>query len=357
MKRTVLYDKHIELNAKMIEFAGYMMPLQYQGITEEHLATRNDCGVFDVSHMGEILITGKETRKFVDYIFSGKIPNTNKMSYGFLLNENGGIVDDLMIYYFDDEQILFVVNASNLEKDFEWIKKHKEGYDVKVENISNDLAQLAIQGPNAEKHLVRLVSTRISDLKLFDFAKFIFLEEELIISRSGYTGEDGFEVYSSKKAILHLFNALIENGATPCGLGARDTLRFEAAMPLYGNEIDENINPIEAGLKFGVDFSKDFIGKNALEKVIETGVARKLVALELLDRGIARHGYDVEKGGNRIGYITTGYMIPGQNKAYALAYLDLDYTSLGTVVDIKVRNRLISSVVRNKKFLNKKYKK
>lgn len=357
MKKTVLYDDHLQLGAKIVEFGGYLMPLQYQGITEEHLAVRQDCGVFDVSHMGEILVTGPETRKFIEYVFSGKIPQPMTMSYGFLLKEDGGIIDDLMIYYFHDQKILLVVNASNLDKDYQWISDHSQNYQVMVNNISDEISLLAVQGPNAESILRKIISEDITTLKMFDFHKFHFLDSELLISRSGYTGEDGFEIYGAGNLIVSLFHDLIAKGVTPCGLGARDTLRFEAAMPLYGDEISEDINPIEAGLKFGLDFSKDFIGKQALETIMETGIKRKLVALELTERGIARHGYEVEKDGKVIGFITTGYLVPGVNKAYALAYLNEGYWDLGTNVSVRIRKNLVNAIVRNKKFLNKKYKK
>jgi aminomethyltransferase len=356
MKKTILYDEHLKHNAKMVEYAGYLMPVEYQGLTEEHVAVRQNCGLFDVSHMGEIMVEGKEAKKLVNYLMTGRVSDAlMKMSYGLMLYPNGGVVDDLMAYHFNDEKILLVVNAGNLEKDDEWIKPLSKDFEVVIKNISQELGQLALQGKTSVVHLQKFTDYNLSLMQMFDFAKMHILGREYLVSRSGYTGEDGFEIYGANMDIVALFQALVNDGVTLCGLGARDTLRFEANMPLYGHEIDQDINPLEATLGFAVDFTKDFIGKEALLKVKEEGLKRKIVALELIDRGIARSEYEVEADGKVIGYITTGYMIPGVNKAYALAMLDEGYWNLGAEVMIRIRKNLVKAVVRSKKFLNKKY--
>lgn len=352
MNKTFLYEKHVELGARMVDYAGFLMPVEYQGITEEHLAVRNDAGLFDVSHMGEIMITGKDALKFTNYIFTGKVNDKMKMAYGFLLNEDAGIIDDLMIYYFNDEKIMFVVNASNTKKDFAWINANKQGFEVDIKDESNVFSLLALQGPNAEVVLQNHTDFNLSELKTFSFGQIKILKNNFLISRSGYTGEGGFEIYGCHKAIANLFNVLTQSGVAPCGLGARDTLRFEAGLPLYGNEIDENVNPIEAGLKFGVDFSKDFLGKKALNKIVESGSTRKLVGLELLEPGIARQGYPIESDETEIGKITTGYLLPGTKTSYALAYVKKGYSTIGNKVHIRIRKRLVNAVIRNKKFIN-----
>lgn len=356
MKKTILYDEHLKLGAKMVEYAGYAMPVEYQGLTEEHLAVRNSCGIFDVSHMGEIAIKGKEAKKFVNYLVTSEVPSTPyRMIYGMMLYENGGIVDDLMVYYKNDEDILLVVNASNLDKDYEWILSHQTGFDVEVVNLSDETSQLALQGKDAIKYLQKYVQEDLSNFKMYDFNYFKIFDYTFLISRSGYTGEDGFEIYGPNEGILELFKCFIADGVTPCGLGCRDTLRFEANMPLYGHEIDYNINPLEATLSFALSFNKDFIGKDALLEVKAKGLTRKIVGLELLDKGIARAGYEVVKDNQVIGFITTGYLVPGTNKALALAMLDKGYWDLGTEVMVRIRKNLVQAKVRDKKFLNKKY--
>lgn len=361
MKRTALYEVHIKLGAKMVEFAGYEMPIEYQGLTAEHFATRQACGLFDVSHMGEILITGPDTLHFTNYLISGLVkPQPMRMNYGMLLNDDGGIIDDLMAYFYHPEKILLVVNASNLEKDFAWIQEiHKRTNDqVVIADISSEVGQIALQGKPAEALLQQITSFPIDGMKMFDFQEFPLMDLPFLVSRSGYTGEDGFEIYGKNHDIVALFQKLVAMGAVPCGLGCRDTLRFEANMPLYGHEMDETVNPFEATLTFGVDMTKDdFVGKKALEKVKAEGLRRKIVALELIDRGIARGGYPVFDGEKQIGHITTGYLIPGHDKALALAMLDQGYWELGTKVHIQIRKNLVEAVVRNKKFLNKQYKK
>ena len=359
MKKTVLYDEHVRLGAKIVEYAGYLMPVEYSGLTPEHLAVRTTCGLFDVSHMGEILIEGKETKAFVNYLATCAVPTKQKrMVYGMMLKPNGGIVDDLMMYYFHDEKIILVVNASNLEKDLVWVQEQSQTFDVKITDLSPQTSQLALQGRGAESILQTLTDTYLGGFKMYDFAEIIVNNNQFLVSRSGYTGEDGFEIYGSAPDILALFRILIDKGVTPCGLGARDTLRFEANLPLYGHEIGITINPLEATLTFACAFEKDFIGRDALIAVKEKGLKRKVVALELKEKGIARADYEVvNQNGENIGYITTGYLVPGGDKAVALAMLQQGYWDLGTIVGVRIRKNVAQAVVRNKKFLNKVYKK
>ncbi len=358
MKKTVLYEEHLRNKAKMVEFAGFMMPIEYQGIAAEHRAVREKCGLFDVSHMGEIKIAGKDATRFVNYLITNDVAGygENKMIYGLMLKEDGGVVDDLMVYKFSDEHYLLVVNAANKDKDYEWITGRREGFDVAIEDLSDDYSQLALQGPLAAGVLQGLTEYRLENLKAFDFDIFPIAGREFVVSRSGYTGEDGFEIYGSHPDILALFSRLIEiPEVTLCGLGCRDTLRFEAAMPLYGHEIGPDINPLEAGLGFAVKTSKDFIGREALLAAKNAGLKRKIVALELLERGIARADYPIEAEGRVIGRVTTGYMIPTTGKAYAFGLIESAYSDIGVEVLIHIRKNKIKAKVRNKKFLEKKY--
>ncbi|MGD9604701.1 MAG: glycine cleavage system aminomethyltransferase GcvT [Bacilli bacterium] len=358
MNKTILYDEHVRLGGKIVEFAGYLLPIEYTGIGLEHQAVRDQCGVFDVSHMGEIEITGEDTIAFINYLFTNDVANVeaNRMTYGMMLYPHGGVVDDMMVYKYDNHHCLIVVNASNKDKDLAWILDHQNGYDVNVVDRSNYYSQLALQGPNAEKILQPLTKYPLSSLKLFDFDHMIILNHDFLVSRSGYTGSDGFEIYGANEAILELFKLFATNPEiTLCGLGCRDTLRFEASMPLYGHEIDDTINPLEAGLNYGVKLDKVFIGSDILVADLKEGLKRKVVALELIDRGIARNGYEVEANGQVIGHVTTGYMIPNTTKSYAFALIASEFATLGTTLDIRIRKNLVKAKVRNKRLLDKKY--
>ncbi|MDD3170928.1 MAG: glycine cleavage system aminomethyltransferase GcvT [Bacilli bacterium] len=357
-KKTVLFDEHVHHGGKIVEFGGFLMPLEYVGITEEHLAVRKDCGLFDVSHMGEIYIRGVDTLPFIDYLITNDIINapTMKMTYGLMLYPDGGVIDDLMVYKYSNDFCLLVINASNIEKDYNWITEHVDGFKVTVDNMSDKYSQLALQGPNAVKVLQTLTDYNLNSLKLFDFTEIMIIGKKFLTSRSGYTGEDGFEIYGSNEDIVELFRILVdEKKVQLCGLGCRDTLRFESAMPLYGHEIDKDINPLEAGLNYAIKLDKDFIGHDVLVKTKENGLKRKLVGLEILDRGIARGGYEIVDDDVVIGHITTGYMIPGTSNCYALALIDSNYCKIGTEVFIRIRKNLVKARVRNKKFLEKKY--
>lgn len=360
MKKTVLYDEHIKQSGKMIEFTGYLLPVYYTSISEEHELVRSDFGCFDCSHMGEIMISGEDAYKFTDYLVTQNLSGPDlRMSYGFLLNENGGVVDDIMVYKYNDSKFLLVVNASNKEKDYEHIMKlFKKGkYNCDVVDMSDDISLLAIQGPNAASFLQKDLVDQLDELKMYDFKYYSILGMKFLISRSGYTGGDGFEIYGKNEDILKLYQHLTKRGMKSCGLGARDTLRFEAALPLYGQELDMDINPLEAGLSFGVDFNKDFYGKAALSKIKEEGLKRRSVGLELLGPGIARHGYKVYSEGKEIGYVTTGYMIPNTKDSYAVALIDRDEYKLDKEVEILVHKKFVKAKIIKKKFMDKKYQK
>ncbi|MDD4056024.1 MAG: glycine cleavage system aminomethyltransferase GcvT [Bacilli bacterium] len=358
-KKTILFDEHLKHGGKIVEFGGFLMPIEYIGITEEHLVVREKCGLFDVSHMGEILITGPDTLVFIDYLITNDITNAPqmKMTYGLMLYPDGGVVDDLMVYKYSDQHCLLVVNAANTEKDYAWITANQGEYDVEILNQSNVYSQIALQGPQAVEILQSLTMYPLDELKLFDFAEFLINNKQFIVSRSGYTGEDGFEIYGNHQDVLELFKILVEEkNVQLCGLGCRDTLRFEAAMPLYGHEISQEIDPVSAGLNYAIKLDKeDFIGKDRLVQIKTEGPQRKLVGIELLDRGIARGGYEIVISDQKIGEVTTGYMIPNTNHSYALAYVASEYSKIGTEVYIRIRKNLVKAQIRNKKFLNKKY--
>ena len=364
IKKTCLYEKHLENNGKIVEFGGFYMPIEYSGITQEHQAVRENVGVFDVSHMGEVLVEGRDASKFLDYMVTSNITNAPlmKMTYGVMLYDNGTCVDDLMLYKYSNEKILVICNASNTDKDYAYFLDHKKGFDVNVENQSNDYGQLALQGPNAIDIMAKISDDKVSKLKLFDFCEAKVNGKDMIVSRSGYTGEDGFEIYAKPSDIIELFDLFVHKyKVTLCGLGCRDTLRFEANMPLYGHEISDEINPVEACLNYAISFDKDFIGKDALLKYKENP-KRKLVGLELIDRGIARGGYTVHdlESNEEIGYITTGYLVPKSSSSLvsapiALAYVNINYATICSEVGINIRGKLIKAKVRDKKFMKKKY--
>ncbi|MFA6647299.1 MAG: glycine cleavage system aminomethyltransferase GcvT [Candidatus Izemoplasmatales bacterium] len=360
LSKTCLYDKHIQLGAKMEGFAGYEMPIVYTGIKEEHLAVRNNVGMFDVSHMGEIIVKGKDAMAFVESIFTNKVETLDfgQVAYGMMLYENGTIVDDLLVYKLNNEYFLLVVNASNVAKDYNWIVENSDKFDVLIQNASEDYQEIAVQGPEAEKTLLMALNIDLSNLGFFYFANYDFKNHHLLISRTGYTGEDGFEIYASAEAIREIWDVLIEYHVVLCGLGARDTLRFEAALPLYGHEISDKITPLEAGLKFFVKLDSDynFIGKKALLDQ-EENISRRVVGLELTERSIPREGYEVYKDNQLIGHITTGYLSVSLEKPIAMAMINRPHTKKNTEIFVKVRNRMIPGFIRDKKFLEKKYNK
>lgn len=359
IKRTVLYEEHVRLGAKIVPFAGFEMPIEYTSISEEHVAVRHHAGLFDVSHMGEISIQGKDALSFIDYVITNRITGANngKVLYGILCQEDGGIIDDLMVYKFSDTHLLLIVNASNIEKDFAWICAHKADFDVEIVNESDQYGEVALQGPLSESILQPLVDVTLNDLYFMQFREAKFQGKTIYISRSGYTGEDGFEIFTDGETTKKLWTALLANTEVkPCGLGCRDTLRFEAALPLYGHEISDKTTPLEAGLNFGVKLDKNFIGRDALVAQKENGIPRSLVGLTLLDRGIARQGYEIQKDGKTIGIISTGYMLPNAKEALAMALIDTAYAKLGQIVDIIIRQKPVKAQIRDTAFYQKKYK-
>jgi len=358
--KTPLYEEHVKLGAKMVEYGGFLMPLEYTSIKQEHESVRNKAGIFDVSHMGEVMITGVDATRFMEKLYSNDVVNCPnfKATYGFMLNESGGVIDDMMVYKFNDEKYFLVFNAANAQKDYDHIIKTMKGYKVEVEDLRITCALVAVQGPLAVDMVQAIVEDDIVSLKFMSFKEVKINGETCIISRTGYTGEDGFEIYTSNENIKYIWSELLKNpDIAPAGLGCRDTLRFEASLPLYGQEIDENITPLEAGLGFGVKFNHDFIGKEALLKLKEDGIKRTSVGIELLDRGIPRHGYKVLINDEEIGYITTGYMSITLNKPIAMALIDVRYAQVGTEVEVLIRNKKVKAVVRDKKFYQKTYKK
>lgn len=360
LKRTCLYDEHVKLGAKLEGFAGYEMPIIYTSIKQEHTSVREDVGMFDVSHMGEIVIKGNDAEIFLEKLFTNRI-NTLKdgqVIYGMMLYENGTVVDDLLVYRLNSEYFFLVVNASNVGKDYNWIVENSDDFDVLIQNLSEEYQEIAVQGPEAEKKIKEVLGLDLSELKFFHFANYEYNNHHLLISRTGYTGEDGFEIYASDSAIVEIWQKLLVANTTPCGLGSRDTLRFEAALPLYGHEISDQITPLEAGLKFFVKLNsnEDFIGRKALQDQ-EANLNRRVVGIELSERSIPREGYLVYHDEEEIGYITTGYLSITLQKPIAMAMINRPHTKKNTEIKVKVRNKMIPGFVRDKKFLEKKYAK
>ncbi len=351
-KKTPLYESHLTLGANMTNFGGFLMPLYYSGITQEHLAVRQKAGMFDVSHMGEILIKGPDALTFINQVSTNLITDVKqKMTYTLLVNDQGYPLDDLMVYLLDETKILLVVNAANTDKDFDWLLSLSSSYDVTLENISDTYGEIALQGPLSEKFLSPYISNLPTKSMTFEVTQ--LFGEFVIVSRSGYTGEDGFEIYAKPDLIIKLWDVLLHDGVTPCGLGCRDTLRFEANMPLYGHELSDSISPVEAGLTYGLAFDKPkFIGKDAL-LTIKTNQVRKLVGIELLERNIPRADYPVYYEEQKIGFVTTGYLSPTVQKPIALALIELSYSKIGTPIFVEIRGRKIPAIIRNRKFYQK----
>lgn len=364
-KKTKLYDTHIRYGGKIIDFAGWILPVQYEGIIEEHHAVRNNAGLFDVSHMGEVDVKGKDAFNYVQNLVTNDISvlTDNQVIYTLMCYENGGVVDDLLVYKFTEEHYYLVINAGNIDKDYDWMLKNVGSYEVQLENISKEISEVALQGPKAQEILQTLTDTNLEDIKFFHCNRNVVIDGvKCLVSRTGYTGEDGFEIYAENQYIEKLWDKIIEAGKPfgikPAALGCRDTLRFEAALPLYGHEISAEITPLEAGLGFFVKLSKEnFIGKDALVKQKEQGLKRKLVGFEMKERGIPRHGYEVTADGKNIGFVTTGYMSPTLKKNIGLALVASEYADLGTEINIVIRNKAVKAEVISKKFYTKNYKK
>jgi aminomethyltransferase len=358
LKRTALFPIYQNYGGKAIDFGGWELPVQFGGIIQEHEAVRKQAGLFDVSHMGEVLIQGKKAEEFIQFLMTNDMTKLkeNQALYTAMCYPDGGTVDDLLVYKLKEEEFLLVINAANIETDVAWITSNARG-KVAVKNISKQVAQLAIQGPKAEEILQKLTVEDLSEIQFFHFKQQVDIDGiKALVSRTGYTGEDGFELYSHSSDAVALWEKLIaagkEEGILPCGLGARDTLRFEARLPLYGQELTKNINPLEAGIGFAVKTQKeaDFIGKKALLQQKEVGLQRKIVGLEVTGRGIPRHGYPVytkEASSNDepIGYVTSGTHSPSLKKSLGLALLPTQFTEIETPVQIGIRDKRVEAKV------------
>ncbi|MFP3951297.1 MAG: glycine cleavage system aminomethyltransferase GcvT [Candidatus Bathyarchaeia archaeon] len=350
LRKTHLYEFHKE-HGNVIDFGGFAMPVWYEGIISEHNAVREHCGIFDTSHMGRVYVTGEDAERYLNYMVTNNVSRLKEGGglYSVMCRPNGGIVDDLILYKMGPERYLVVYNASNRKKDFNWLQENTKGFDVELEDVSDEIAMVAIQGPKAEEILQSITDEDLSEISRFHIKKLKIDGYDGLAARTGYTGEDGFEFFvpdcpkdTCDKA-LKIWNKLVEEGAVPCGLGARDSLRLEAGLSLYGNDIDESINPLEAGLGWVVKFKKPgyFIGQRALQENKEKGVDKKLVGIKMIDRGIPRHGYEiVNQDEDPIGAVTSGVMSPTLGVGIAMGYVPPEYTEIGAEVGIKIRGRI-----------------
>ena len=355
LRKTALFEEHKKNGAKLVDFAGFEMPVQYEGIIAEHNAVRNNVGVFDVSHMGEFIVSGKDAFNYLNYLVPNeikKIEQPGKGLYTQICNESGGTIDDLIIYRLDDN-FLIVVNASNIEKDWKWFNKYKSGFNVTLEDISETTSLIALQGPKSPEILSKVLNINLQDLnshKYFEIKKY----KSFRIARTGYTGEDGFEIFVNEPSeIVSLWQSLINPGVTPCGLGARDTLRLEVAYPLYGHELDDETSPLEAGLGWSIKLDKDsdFIGKQILIKQKSEGLKKKLTCLKITDKAIARQGHKVFSSDNKeIGIICSGSQGITVGYPIATAYIPPAFSNIGTNLLINIRDKMVSATVVNRPF-------
>lgn len=361
LKKTHIYRYHAE-HGNIVDFGGYAMPVWYDGIKVEHKAVRDGCGIFDTSHMGRMWAEGPDTEKFLNYVVTNNVSKLEPYGglYSVMCKPDGGIVDDLITYKFTPERFLVVYNAGNRDKDYKWLKKNSKDFDVKLTDVSDEVAMIAVQGPKAVETLQKITEEKLGEVGRFNIAEITVSGYKVLAARTGYTGEDGFEVFvldcplDKPEKALKIWGDLLEAGAVPCGLGARDSLRLEAGLWLYGNDMDESVNPIEAGLRWTVKLKKPgyFIGRRAIQKVREEGVKRRLVGLMMEDRGIPRHGYEVLNAEEQvIGEVTSGGLSPTLGVGIALAYVPPEYRELGTEVYIKIRSRLAKGkVVKHRPF-------
>jgi len=388
MKETCLYEKHVALGAQMSPFGGFMMPIVYTDIADEHRAVREHCGVFDVSHMGEVIVTGRDAERWVQHVFTNDVAGApvGKIFYGMMCYDDGGTVDDLLVYVMSFGYLL-VINAANIDKDWMWMNEQLEGFDVSIFNLSDQMGQLAIQGPEAEAVVEEVLGLGCKELKFYTTKTLVkeegrwidkvvpegasamgdercstrqkAIDNHLIVSRTGYTGEDGFELYGSHEHIRHAWEMLMASGrCKPCGLGCRDTLRFEVGLPLYGDELSAEITPLMAGLGIFVKLDKpEFIGREALLRQKSEGVPKKLVGIELQSKAIARHGYPVMADGRQVGEVTTGYRTISTDKSVCMALVETPYAALGTPLEVQIRRKTAPGTVVKKKFYEKHYKK
>lgn len=360
-KKTCLYDKHVALGALISPFGGFDMPIQYSSIIQEHNAVRQHCGVFDVSHMGEVSVKGAEAERYVNHIFTNDVKGAEagKIFYGMMCYENGGTVDDLLVYKMGEQDFFLVINAANIDKDWAWMQQQAAGFDLELKNLSDYYGQIAVQGPEAEIVVEEVLGLGCKELVFYTSKQITTEGETLIISRTGYTGEDGFEIYASHDLIRKYWDSLMASGrCQPCGLGCRDTLRFEVGLPLYGDELSADITPVMAGLSIFCKFDKDeFIGKAALQQQKADGPKRRIVGIELAGKAVPRHGYPVLYEGQPIGEVTTGYNSISTGKSVCMALVDAAHGKLGTNVEIQIRKKTFPGVVVKKRFYDKHYKK
>jgi aminomethyltransferase len=358
-KKTSLYETHVRLGARIIDFGGWMMPVQYSGVIEEHNAVRNEAGLFDVSHMGEFDVAGPKAEEYLNRLVTNDVSKMadGQCQYTPMCYENGTIVDDLIIYRYDTRHYMLVVNAGNIGKDWEWAQKSLTD-GVKLRNDSDDTADLALQGPKAESILQKLTAYDLKSLRKFRFAKMKVSGADALVSRTGYTGEDGFEIYVKSKDAAKIWDALMKAGEgtiKPVGLGARDTLRLESAMMLYGNDIDDTTTPLEAGIDWTVKLDKKgFTGKAALEKQRKDGLKKRLVGFKMAESGIARHGYEAQVAGKKAGHVTSGTFSPTLKAAIGLAYLPPEHAKEGSEFDVMIRDKPAKARVVATPFIRKK---
>lgn len=358
MKNTALTDLHISLGAKMVPFAGFNMPVQYSGINDEHETVRNGVGVFDVSHMGEFILKGEKALDLIQKISSNDASKlyAGKIQYAYIPNETGGIVDDFLTYKIDDTTYMLVVNAANIEKDWNWISKYNT-YGVEMKNISDETSLFAVQGPKAAEALQSLTDIELASMEYYTFAKGTFAGvDNVLVSATGYTGAGGFEIYVANKDARKIWDAIFEAGTPfgikPIGLGARDTLRLEMGFCLYGNDIDDTTSPIAAGLGWVTKFTKDFVNCENIKAEKEKGTAQKLVGFEMIERGIPRHDYQiVDAEGNVIGRVTSGTQSPTLKKSIGLGYVNTAFAKEGTEIYISIRNQKVKAVVKKAPFI------
>mgnify|MGYP001124378365 CR=1 FL=1 len=362
VKETYLHEKHVNLGAKMVDFAGWHMPVQYSSIIEEHKTVRENVGLFDVSHMGEVFVSGKDATEFLNKIVPQDITKLDyeKAVYCQLPNADGGLIDDLIIYKLGIESYLVICNASRIDEDLNWIVRNKRGLDVKIDNQSHNYSLLAIQGPRAID-VMKKMGYNISNQKSFTIKPAIISGIKLLASRTGYTGEDGFELLVENEYSEFLWDKILEEGKEfdikPIGLGARDTLRLEAALHLYGNDLDEKTTPVEAGLSWSIPKDKIayYNGKEIIMNQLSNGVSKKLIGLEMLDKNIARHGYEVYYNGEKVGHITSGCVSPSTGKNIALAYVkNLSEICIGTTIQVMIREKLHDAKIVKRPFIEKR---
>lgn len=357
MKKTPIYGLHLALGGKIIDFGGWALPVEYEGIVAEHNAVRSAAGLFDVSHMGEFAVKGSGAESFLQHILTNDISAMadNQLYYSLMCYPDGGVVDDLIVYKYNSEYYLLVVNAANKDKDLGWIQDNLRG-TVEITDLSDSYALFAVQGPKSEAILQELTDTNLDEITFFSFRPALELAGmSVLVSRSGYTGEDGFEIYVDSIQAPLLWGILLKegekHGLRPVGLGARDTLRLEAALPLYGQEISQNITPLEAGLGFFVKLDKpDFIGKEALVRQKESGLCRKVIGFEMMDRGIPRSQYEVQVNAQKVGYVTSGGVSPSLSKNIGLALIDAEYAQVGEIIEVIIRKKSLKAKIIPKPF-------